>query len=250
MTNELNYKVVASQQYSDIALVKNAADEAVHIAEYFTSIGAVMNPVSIDTANKKAEKTAKGEPVSIGLSTSISLPTAILCLFVCAVIGAALSIYALVTNTALKNQQKTLNAQIEQNSYIEAVVAEYNAAKADENWLLQVDEVTSSHNDDLVALIEEFEQKLPTSFQALTFSATDEGITMNITLDSKAAAADVISQIRTFSSIDSDSIAISTISDVQDDAGLDTVSLSVTCSYREQEEAVADGVTAETKVTE
>jgi hypothetical protein len=91
---------------------------------------------------------------------------------------------------------------------------------------------------------------MPTSFQALTFSATDDGITMNITLDSKAAAADVISQIRTFSSIDSDSIAISTISDVQDDAGLDTVSLSVTCSYREQEEAVADGVTAETEVTE
>jgi type IV pilus assembly protein PilM len=249
MTNELNCKVVANQQYSDISLAKNAANETVHIAEFFTAIGAAMNPVSIATGNKKAEKTEKGKSVSSGFSANISLPSALLCLFVCTVIGVAVSVYALVTNTALKNQQKKLNTQVEQASYIEDVVAEYNAAKADESWLLAVDEVTSTHNDDLVALIEEFEQKMPAGFQALTFSATEEGITMNITLDSKAAAADVISQMRTFSSIDSESIAISAISESKDDAGISTVSLSVTCSYRDGESAAADDAAAE-EVTE
>jgi type IV pilus assembly protein PilM len=245
MTNELNYKVVANQQYSDISLAKNAADETVHIAEYFTAVGAAMDPVSIDTNNKKAEKAAKGESSSAGLDTSVSLPAAILIVFVCAVISAAISAYALITNAKLAAQQKTLNAQIEAASYIEEVAAEYNAAKADESWLLQVGDVTTSPNDELVALIEELEQKMPTSIQVLTFSATDDGITMNITVDSKAAAADVISQLRTFSSIDSESIAISTIADAQDESGISTVSFSVTCSYREQEDAEMEGVAAD-----
>jgi hypothetical protein len=110
---------------------------------------------------------------------------------------------------------------------------------------LQVGDVTTSKNDELVALIEELEQKMPTSIQVLTFSATDEGITMNITLDSKAAAADVISQLRTFSSIESESIAISTIADTQDESGIGTVSLSVTCNYREQEDSEMEGVAAD-----
>jgi type IV pilus assembly protein PilM len=143
--------------------------------------------------------------------------------------------FVMMKNTALKAEQQSLNTQIANASYIEEVVAEYNAAKADEAWVLQLDSVTTSNTDDLVALIEELEEKMPTSITVITFSATNDGVSMNITVDSKAAAADVVSQLRTFSSIDAESIAISTISDVKDDMDIDTVSLSVSFSYAVQE---------------
>jgi type IV pilus assembly protein PilM len=251
MTNELNYKVVANQQYNDISLAKNAEDEAVHIAEYFTTIGAAMDPVSVDVTDKKSEKASKkSDDASAALSTGIPLPVAILLLFICIVICVVLSAYVYITNAALKTQQNNLNTQIDQNSYIEAIVAEYNAAVADEQWVLQLDSVTTSNNENLVALIEELEEKMPTSITVLSLSASDDSISMNITVDSKSAAADVVSQLRTFSSIEAESIAISTISDATDEYGLSTVSLSVSCNYATQEVEETEGVISGTEGTD
>jgi type IV pilus assembly protein PilM len=245
MTSELSCKVVANQQYSDISLAKNAANETVHIAEFFTAIGAAMNPVSIVVRERKSEKSFKD--ASADRLTGISWPFTIIATGICVIAATALCIYAVGTNSMLKFQQAQLDAQVKNLSYIEEIAATYDAAKADEEWVQQVDALTESDNDQLVALIGELEEKMPSEINILTLSASETGLVLNMEVGSKAAAADVIAQLRTFNTISVGTV--STIVESAEDYGATTVSFSVNCNYvgsLEEEETSQNESTAET----
>jgi type IV pilus assembly protein PilM len=239
MGNELNCSVVAGQQCVDLAFVKGAAGESSHVAEYFTAIGAATEPVSIlpNAKNAKASKvkTSSGSSDEVAEdaepSGGISWPVAVLIAGVCLIAAGGLAAYSFFTHSLLVSENSLLNSQVNNYSYIEDVVAEYDAAKANDDWAKQVLSVTSSDNDNLVEFIEELESRMPSEINILTLSASESGVTLNIEVTSMSAVADVVSQLRTFETIAVS--GVSTIASDTDDAGSTTVSFSVNCIYTE-----------------
>jgi type IV pilus assembly protein PilM len=224
MTNELGFKVIAVQQYADMSMSKNAQRENVHVAEYFGCIGAALDPLSISFGDKKGDRKAASEE-----KEKESFTLAVVACGVCVIVAVALIGYSLVSNMLLKGENRSLTAQVNQLSYIDQVVAEYDAAKANNDWALALQAATSSNNDNLVAFIEELETKMPSEINVLTLSASETALNLNIEVTSKAAVADIISQLRTFDSIVVGNV--STITDTEDEAGVSVVSFSVDCTY-------------------
>lgn len=221
MTNELNYKVVSSRQY-DNAAVRNAKDEAINVAHYFANIGAAIEPISLVSASKKKKEEEKQDSY---VGTVIITGICVLGAVALALLGFMSLSAAKIENTFLKNREQSL-------LYVEDIYQTYLDSQANYNWAITVDSATYSHNNELVALIEEMEQKMPSEIVVLTMNATDTGVSMNIQVKSKAAVADVVRQLRTFTTIYVDSV--STIVDSQDEFGISTVDFSVECSYVER----------------
>jgi type IV pilus assembly protein PilM len=228
MTNELGYKVVAVQQYADMSMSKNAEKENVHVAEFFGCLGAALEPLSLSFSEKKGSKKAGGAGAE-KTKDSFALPAIVCGLGVIA--AAAMIVYSLVSNMMLRAENLTLTAQVNNLSYIEDIVAEYDAAKANDDWALAVLSTTSSDNDGLVAFIEELEKKMPSEINVLTLSASETSVNLNIQVTSKSAVADIIAQLRTFDSIVVGNV--STITDTEDESGVSVVSFSVDCAYVE-----------------
>ncbi len=230
LSNELNYRVVATRQFGNIAKARNVNAGSTNMCAYFACIGAALDPVSISIGEKKGEKTGgeKGEKKSKGAgSDSYAIPVLVCGICVIAAIG--MIAYSIVSKAMLESENASLTNRIAQLSYIEEIVAEYDAAVANDNWALAVKEASGSYNDSLVDFIEELEDKMPSEINVLTLSASASSVSLNIEVTSKSAAADVISQLRTFDSVLVGNV--STIADTKDDAGNSTVNFSVECYY-------------------
>lgn len=237
LTAELNYKIIPLQQFEGILINRNLKTSNFKVAEYFTCIGASINPLDIisgvkATKRKKTKVTtregADGEIIEVEeAGTSYGAPLLVCGLCIIASIG--LVAYSIFSNLVLKTENVTLQNQVNELSYAQELCDTYNSTKSVYEWAKALDAQTFNRNNELVSFIEELEQKMPSEVQILSLSASTAGIDFSITVKSKEAAADVISQLRTFDSIDITSV--STITDSKDDTGASEINFSVTCQY-------------------
>lgn len=237
LTAELNYKIIPLQQFEGILINRNLKTSNFKVAEYFTCIGASINPLDIisgvkPTKGKKTKVTtregADGEIIEVEeAGTSYGAPLLVCGLCIIASIG--LVAYSIFSNLVLKTENVTLQNQVNELSYAQELCDTYNSTKSVYEWAKALDAQTFNRNNELVSFIEELEQKMPSEVQILSLSASTAGIDFSITVKSKEAAADVISQLRTFDSIDITSV--STITDSKDDTGASEINFSVTCQY-------------------
>lgn len=237
LTAELNYKIIPLQQFEGILINRNLKTSNFKVAEYFTCIGASINPLDIisgvkPTKRKKTKVTtregADGEIIEVEeAGTSYGAPLLVCGLCIIASIG--LVAYSIFSNLVLKTENVTLKNQVNELSYAQELCDTYNSTKSVYEWAKALDAQTFNRNNELVSFIEELEQKMPSEVQILSLSASTAGIDFSITVKSKEAAADVISQLRTFDSIDITSV--STITDSKDDTGASEINFSVSCQY-------------------
>lgn len=237
LTAELNYKIIPLQQFEGILINRNLKTSNFKVAEYFTCIGASINPLDIisgvkATKRKKTKVTtregADGEIIEVEeAGTSYGAPLLVCGLCIIASIG--LVAYSIFSNLVLKTENVTLKNQVNELSYAQELCDTYNSTKSVYEWAKALDAQTFNRNNELVSFIEELEQKMPSEVQILSLSASTAGIDFSITVKSKEAAADVISQLRTFDSIDITSV--STITDSKDDTGASEINFSVSCQY-------------------
>lgn len=237
LTAELNYKIIPLQQFEGILINRNLKTSNFKVAEYFTCIGASINPLDIisgvkPTKGKKTKVTtregADGEIIEVEeAGTSYGAPLLVCGLCIIASIG--LIAYSIFSNLVLKTENVTLKNQVNELSYAQELCDTYNSTKSVYEWAKALDAQTFNRNNELVSFIEELEKKMPSEVQILSLSASTAGIDFSITVKSKEAAADVISQLRTFDSIDITSV--STITDSKDDTGASEINFSVTCQY-------------------
>ena len=107
----------------------------------------------------------------------------------------------------------------------EFLVYEANAG----NLKLVVDEAQGK-NMKLREFLNELEKKMPSSMLALSMSATNDGITLDITVNTLPEAADVINQFRTFESFEI--ISVSGVSEEADSVtGQTRQHFTLTASY-------------------
>jgi pyridoxal/pyridoxine/pyridoxamine kinase len=79
------------------------------------------------------------------------------------------------------------------------------------------------------------EEKMPSDILVSSLSASDEGISMSVTTNSKASAAEAIIQLRSFTGIGN--ITCTGISETTDENGKTTDSFQVSVVYVEEEAA-------------
>lgn len=254
LTAELNFKIIPLQQFEGILINKNLKTSNFKVAEYFTCIGASINPLDIVGTGKgqKAKKTkvsvkegADGELVQTE-EEEASYGVPILICVLCIMASIAIVAYSIFTNLVLKTNNVTLKNQVNDLSYAQELCDSYNETKSMYEWAQALDAQTFNRNNELVSFIEELEKRMPSEIQILSMSASTAGIDLSITLKSKEAAADVISQLRTFDSIDITSV--STITDEKDETGASEVNFSVSCKYVaivQPEENAEEGQAAE-----
>lgn len=229
LTSELGIKVVAQQQIIRASVYEDTEKMAAKVAEFFTNCGATMEPLSVSFTEKKEEKgKGKGAVANVsGAKESYTVP--IIVCGICVIAAIALGAFSIISNAILKATNHSLQTQIDNLAYIDEIVATYDATCADYAWAVTVDENSSNDNDNLVAVINELEEKMPSEINILTLSASEESLTLNITVSKKAVVADVIRQLRTFESFTVGNL--STISEEEDDAGVASVSFSIDCTY-------------------
>lgn len=249
MSNELNQKVVSLQQFEGLSLHKNINITNVKLAEFFTCIGCALDPLPIYGGDKKG-RLKKGEDAGFEgaeaaeKEESLTGALILMAIFIIGAIGMAA--YGIFGNLVLKADNVTLQSKIDELSYAQEAADEYNIVKAEHDWIKQLDDVTVSENNNLVAFIKELEQKMPTQIQVISLTASETGLTLSIDVEKKAAVADVISELRTFKSIEVH--AMSDIVEEQDEeTGKITVNFTIECNYVN---AVDDTQSTETSAPE
>lgn len=233
MSNELNQKVVPLQQFEGLSLHKNINITNIKLAEFFTCIGCALDPLPIYGGDKKGRQ-KKGEDAGFeGVEAaekeeSLTGALILMAIFIIGAIGMAA--YGIFGNLVLKADNVTLQSKIDELSYAQETADEYNIVKAEHDWIKQLDDVTVSENNNLVAFIKELEQKMPTQIQVISLTASETGLTLSIDVDKKAAVADVISELRTFKSIQVHAMS-DIVEEKDEETGKITVNFTIECNY-------------------
>lgn len=249
MSNELNQKVVSLQQFEGLSLHKNINITNFKLAEFFTCIGCALDPLPIYGGDKKGRQ-KKGEDAGFeGVEAaekeeSLTGALILMAIFIIGAIGMAA--YGIFGNLVLKADNVTLQSKIDELSYAQETADEYNIVKAEHDWIKQLDDVTVSENNNLVAFIKELEQKMPTQIQVISLTASETGLTLSIDVDKKAAVADVISELRTFKSIEVHAMS-DIVEEKDEETGKITVNFTIECNYVN---AVDDTQSTETSAPE
>ena len=249
MSNELNQKVVSLQQFEGLSLHKNINITNIKLAEFFTCIGCALDPLPIYGGDKKG-RPKKGEDAGFEgaeeaeKEESLTGALILMAIFIIGAIGMAA--YGIFGNLVLKADNVTLQSKIDELSYAQETADEYNIVKAEHDWIKQLDDVTVSENNNLVAFIKELEQKMPTQIQVISLTASETGLTLSIDVEKKAAVADVISELRTFKSIEVHAMS-DIVEEKDEETGKITVNFTIECNYVN---AVDDTQSTETSAPE
>lgn len=176
-----------------------------------------------ESMGKKSKKLKK--------SNSESLTLGIIVCAGCLLIGLAISASAFFDYRSALSEQEAVTREIAALEPAKAVYnayVDYTAAAKGFETVFADAEKPNAH---LMDFISELEQKMPSEISVLSAVCANDGVSMNITVSSKDAAAAVIVQLRTFQSLSS--VSVGAISESSDDNGIVQVSFAVNCLYGE-----------------
>ena len=234
-----------------ISLSSDAGEAEKHLSAYYSCLGVTFKGGNLPSISKKKNELAlkkEGKEVKQA-STSLVFPAILSAMLI---VGAGgWFAFSYFTYNAAREENLSINNQINELSYIEEVVKDNEAAKADYEWANTAIELTESSNNGLKDLIEQLERKMPSDIRVLSLNAVGENISLNVTLNSKDSVADMIKRVREFDNV---YIAnISTISETKTEDDKTEVNFSMDIIYvkpEENNEDVAEETSTETGATE
>jgi type IV pilus assembly protein PilM len=190
LTNELGFDVKPYTGLDSLTVVNKETDAPdVNMREMIANIGAATNPLQL-----LSPELLKGE-------REVSLVGPFVVMVAGVGIAIALLLIGAIMVKSAKNKTAELQKQLDDLSYIQEVIDNYNNTEITYNEFMSIDKATQNYNIELTAFMKELEQKMPADFIATSFSVTDSGVTMGVQVSSKEEAAEVIEQLRTFDSI-------------------------------------------------
>ena len=221
-TNCLEKKVHTLSEVDKIGMSK--AIRSTRPASYISCLGAVLAPVGlIDKSTQKA----KGLTVVSGTNyTFVSVAVLVLGIVV-SIAFCAMSIPRYMVD---KVANEYLQNRIVELQPAEAIYNEYLTTAAQYDKYNYFYAYTQTPNENLVEFMNELEQILPSTFYTNSFTSDENGVSMSITVEGKAAAARTILNIRNMKSIES--VSVSGITDTVDEAGNSTVTFSLGGTYK------------------
>lgn len=225
MTNTLGHKVRVFQNVQSASVSKTVEDNSLSVSRYAACIGAAMEPLNmLSEAKREAAKVGKSELVS-----GTSLRSGFITLAVGALIAAALIGFAVGREMMEKSKQERLQAEINSLQSAQTVYDTYTETKANYDSFIANYAMTATPNTELYNFIEELEEKMPSNLRMISFTADATTVTLNLTVESKVEASEVLINLRTFESlaeVDSNGITETT-----GDDGTTVVTMTVNCTY-------------------
>jgi len=198
-SNELNQRVrVFLPEETSIFLNK---ENVANLNAYAACIGAGIAPLNLVAERSKNEVAKLSE--SSGNGNGMLAVGAVIC--VLGLVGAALLVLlSSWTIQTTKAKIKTVQAHIDSlvQSGAKEVYENYNTAVDLNTQINMIYDNTRSRSEEMVAFIEELEEKLPSELLVLSFSASPTGVTLSVQCGSKEIAAKTLMQLREFESID------------------------------------------------
>lgn len=189
---------------------------------YISSLGCTAAPVDfIPERYSKAKKKESKKKESASLGVTI--------LLVGILAGAALSAFSFFDYQTAMDEKRAAEKKVEELSSAEIIYSNSLLYQKFSDDLNVMENVIKSPNDELRQFIDELEKRMPAEVNVLSATCSKEGISMNITVTSKIAAAKTIQQLRSFETINN--IVVGQLTDAVDESGNQTVSFSVDCTY-------------------
>ncbi|MBQ6133696.1 MAG: pilus assembly protein PilM [Lachnospiraceae bacterium] len=203
--------------------VKKFTNSVGAASNYISCLGSLISPVDLVPANYGTKQKAAQ---SKGFSTN----TAFIIMIGLIAVGVVLALTSFIGY--MNAQTELLEAEAELASLEPAKVAhdEFLVYEANAGNLKLVVDEAQGKNMKLREFLNELEKKMPSSMLALSMSATNDGITLDITVNTLPEAADVINQFRTFESFEI--ISVSGVSEEADSVtGQTRQHFTLTASY-------------------
>lgn len=173
-------------------------------AEFLAPIGACIQPVNL--ANRQQAKNVSAADVFNDRSVQNTiLAIGVVCFVVCGAIGAALIMMSDSEQKALKAQEEQLRSELAAYGDTGSAKTAYNNALQIYNSLnssiSSIDQYLDTNNDHFVEFLEEMERKMPSAFRVVGLSVSENGVVMNIRVNTKNEAAYVIQTLRNCASV-------------------------------------------------
>lgn len=230
ITNELSLKALVLKQVGSVNFTKKLLSQnELSISQYIACIGATLSPVEFSASSIKSKKIKQGKG-KVREVTNESLKTPITCLAAGAIIAVVLLGYPVFKKIRFENEKENLRMQIESMHNVKETYNKYLKTQVDYNELKAMYAATSTPNENILPFFEELEDKMPTSINVISMTASPEGIEMTINVDTMPAAAKVLVQLRTFNSLAS--VETTSLTTVEDETKKKTLEFTVNCLYK------------------
>lgn len=187
--------------------------------EYIACLGAAVAPIGFVAEEKTVEK--GGDANLTGIATIVFVG----CIFV----SLALVVTSLLPYLSAKKENEEKELYLSSLQYIEGVYNEYATAKAEYDYLTTLQASTMNRNEEIVAFIEEMEEKMPSNLRVVSMICNETSVVMSMEVSSKNEAASVIATLSEFDSLAT--VYTGSINETISDEGIKTVTFSVQCTY-------------------
>lgn len=237
LQKEIEYPISVVRSVGGMNLEKYFKES--FFGEYLACIGASMSPLELLTDD---EKRKKAQVELLPSKDSMMVISIIVCVGGILVGGALAAVSIMGYRSAYDEQVSMLN-RIAELEPVEAIYIDYLQEQYTYNKLTYFQNNTVTPNEELVAFIEEMEEKMPASLNVQSFNADLEGVTMSVTVENKDDAAWLIQQFRSFETVDE--VGVSAINDtgaLMDGEILNeepVVSMTVSITYKGSEAQAA-----------
>lgn len=208
------------EQMDGMAAVANSVGG---ISTYIGCVGSNVAPLDLLPAEFVATRKAKLKKAKEGGNYGV------LALAGCVLISGVLAFIGLNQKKQAQKELDRVNKRIEEISSIEDTYNEYVTLSEGADQLQAFYALADSPNDQLRVFFEEMQVKMPSEILLMSASATNEGVSMNVSVPGFEEAAVVINQFRSFDSVDE--VLVDAMTESSDNAGLSQVSFNVTCLY-------------------
>lgn len=210
LSHEIGQNVVVLSHVDGVSLDRNMMTQRISFGDYISCIGATFNPVDLMPEEfrkgKTSDKMSSGKGGSGSLLTTnlsdMKIDQVCVILFVVGLIAAVgMGGYAYYTHFQAELKNKQLQSRVTQLEPIELVVNDYNNAQTLYNDAVTMYDLTQNNNENIVAFIEELEEKMPSSIALEALSSTSDTVALTMQLDTEEAIGKTIEQLRTFDSL-------------------------------------------------
>ena len=238
ISREIGISLQPLTQMSGLQLEKYFKDKS--FGEFIGCIGATIAPLGFMGEKEKGSKNIELLPKTEDMGK-----IAVLVMAAGVIIAAVLIITSTLELKSAQQENKRLQTRITELEPVKAIQAAYLQQKYTYDKLNFFYNSTITPNEELVAFIEEMEEKMPSGIQVQSFTADSEGVTMSLTVGDKSEAAKLIQQFRSFESVGE--IAVSSIADsgaVMEGEPLEQepqVSFTITVSYKGKDAQAVQG---------
>lgn len=208
-----------------VSATKKAAGYRKHPSEFISCIGAVINPIDF----VPMEFLIKRQKRSAIIATI---------LFALACVAGSVGTVSVAYSDYLvaKDELSSVKDELDDLPQTGHVQEEYDMTTKELESLKQFQESTESNNDNITAVIDELEKKMPTGATINTMQFTENGVSMSITADGTGADGNALvakltlqlESVKYFDKVDFSDLS------VEEDDVMSKVSFTMNCTYAKQ----------------